>query len=112
MCALIYCHRYRKAMELSDAYRKTENGLELDVMVSPNSGKSGIEGLDEWRKRVIVKVKSPPLDGKANREVEEVLEKITGCRCSIIRGQTSRQKTVRIDGNCEEISHSVEKSLK
>lgn len=99
-------------MELSETFRKKSGGMELDVIVTPNSTRSGIEGLDEWRKRLAIKVKAAPLDGKANKEVIEVLENITGCGCELLRGGTSRTKTVFIAGNCEEIAASIQKSLK
>jgi len=99
-------------MELKDAVKAVKDGTEVEVMVSPNSNRKGIEGLDEWRKRVIVRVKAPPLDGKANREVEEFFEELTGSKCSIIRGQTSRQKTVLIRADEATVLQLVANSLK
>ncbi|MDR0309326.1 MAG: DUF167 domain-containing protein [Candidatus Methanoplasma sp.] len=90
-------------MSFEDATRIRESGIEIDVLVSPRSGRSGIEGIDGWRKRLIVKVKAPPLDGKANKEVEEVFSKATGCPSSVISGHTGRQKTVFVEGRPEAI---------
>ena len=98
-------------MDVSDAARTVDGGVEVDVSVSPRSDRSGTEGVDEWRKRLIVRVKAPPLDGRANKEVEDVFRKATGCRCSIVRGQTSRQKTVMILGDPEDIIASLRKGL-
>lgn len=86
-------------MDLKDVSRVVSGGLELDILVSPRSNRSGPEGYDEWRKRMIVRVKSPPLDGKANKEVEEMMKEITGCRSEIINGHLNRQKTVLISGD-------------
>lgn len=94
-------------MNLSEAVRNVEGGLELDISVSPRSDRSGAEGIDEWRKRLIVRVKAPPLDGRANKEVEALMKKITGCKSEVVRGQTSRQKTVMIHGDAEEIMRSL-----
>jgi len=44
-------------------------GVEIDVLVSPKSGKSEVEGFDEWRNRLVVKLKAPPEKGEANREL-------------------------------------------
>lgn len=99
-------------MEPKDAVRSVRDGTEIDIMVSPNSNRKGMEGLDEWRKRIVVRVRAPPLDGKANSEVEEVLGEITGFRCSIIRGQTSRQKTVLVLGPEEKVLSLISNSLK
>ncbi len=90
-------------MLVEDVVRVTDSGVEADVQVSPRSGRSRIEGIDSWRKRLIVKVRSPPLDGKANAEVEEVFLEATGFPSSIISGHTNRQKTVLIRGNAEAI---------
>ncbi len=98
-------------MDVSNAIRTVDGGLEVDVSVSPRSDRSGTEGVDEWRKRLIVRVKAPPLDGRANKEVEDLFRKVTGCKCEIVRGQTSRQKTVLVIGNREEILESLRKGL-
>jgi len=86
-------------MPIEDAVRARGTGAEVDVSVSPNSGRSGIEGFDKWRKRIVIKVRSPPLDGKANKEVEEILSEITNSQAVIVKGHTSRQKTVLIEGD-------------
>lgn len=99
-------------MEIADTLRSVKDGTEMEIIVSPNSNRKGIEGLDEWRKRVIIRVKSPPLDGKANKEVEDTLEEIFDTKCSIIRGQTSRQKTVLVSCPQDNIITVLERILK
>ncbi len=81
-------------MDVSEALRSVGGGTEIEITVSPRSDRSGIEGIDEWRKRIIVRVKAPPLDGRANKEVEDVFRESLKCKCSVTKGQTSRQKTV------------------
>lgn len=98
-------------MDVSEASRTVDGGVEVDVTVSPRSDRSGTEGVDEWRKRLIVRVKAPPLDGRANKEIQELFKKVTGCRCEIVRGQTSRQKTVFVTGDPEKILDSLRKGL-
>ena len=88
---------------MSEIVRQVDGGCELDVLVSPRSNRSGPEGVDEWRKMLILRVRAPPLDGRANKEVESTLSEITGYKCQVIRGQTSRQKTVLIGGPSEEV---------
>jgi uncharacterized protein (TIGR00251 family) len=88
-------------MRLSDVSRKTVRGLEVSIYVSPRSSVSGIDGFDEWRKRLIVRVRSPPLDGKANREVEEIIGDITGMKAVVTSGATDRRKTVLIEGDAD-----------
>jgi uncharacterized protein len=95
-------------MELRDASRVVKDGLEIDVLVSPRSNRSGSEGFDEWRKRLILRIKSPPLDGKANKEVETMIKEMSGCSSRIISGHLNRQKTVLIHGDGEKILSVME----
>lgn len=86
-------------MTIDEAMRSKDSGVELDVIVSPRSNRSGVEGVDEWRNRMVIRVKAPPLDGRANKEVEKVLSDMTGCKTTVISGHTNRQKTVFIEGD-------------
>jgi len=95
-------------VKISDISRITEKGVTVDVSVSPNSSASGPDGFDEWRKRLIIRVRAPPLDGKANKEVEDVLKDITGFRAEIMAGHLSRQKTVTIYGDPGTIIKALE----
>lgn len=69
----------------------------LNIKVISNSGKSKVvEEKDLFK----VYVKAPPVDGKANKEVVEVLTehfKIKKNQIDIIRGKTSNKKTVKVD---------------
>lgn len=95
-------------MKVSEIIRPVKDGCELDILVSPRSNRSGPEGVDEWRKMLILRVRAPPLDGRANKEVEATLSEITGFRCQVVRGQTSRQKTVLISGPAEQVMPKLE----
>ena len=86
-------------MPIEDVVRIRGSGVEVDVLVSPRSGRSGIEGIDSWRNRLIVKVMSPPLEGKANKEAEEIFRDATGFQASVVSGHTSRQKTIFVEGD-------------
>lgn len=99
------------AMKLSDVSRDKGDRLEVDVLVSPRSNRSGPEGYDEWRKRLILRVKAPPLDGRANKEVEETFRQITGFRCEVTSGQLNRQKTVTVYGDPKIVAEAIEGSM-
>lgn len=90
-------------VHLCDVSRRTPAGLEVDVLVSPRSNRSGPEGFDEWRKRLILRIKAPPLDGKANKEVEAMMGELSGRPAEIISGHLNRQKTVLILGDADAI---------
>lgn len=70
----------------------------IQIKVKPNSRKSGLEEAADgtW----VARVKSPPVDGKANAELVELVAEHFGCRKSavVIRsGASGRMKLVRID---------------
>lgn len=95
-------------MKVSDIIRSVDGGCEIDILVSPRSNRNGPEGVDEWRRMLVLRVRAPPLDGRANKEVEETISKITGFKCNVIRGQTSRQKTVHINGPADQVTGKLE----
>ena len=70
----------------------------LSVKVKPNSKQQKIEtGADEG---LIIHLKSPPVDGKANKELIKLLATEYGVRKSqvtIKSGLTSKMKQVEID---------------
>ncbi len=98
-------------MDPEDAMRSRGGRTEIDVTVSPRSSRSGIDGCDEWRKRIIVRVKAPPLDGRANREVAEVFREATGMRSEVVSGLTSHQKTVAVDGELDAVISALGRFL-
>ena len=65
-------------VDISIALRRSKEGTEIDLLVSPNSGRSEIVGLDQWRKRLTVKLRSPPEKGEANAELEKLLTEKLG----------------------------------
>ena len=68
----------------------------INVRVKPSSKKQRIEKVGEL---YIVQVKSPPVDGRANREMLELLSDyfdVPKSRIRIIRGEKGRNKVVEI----------------
>jgi len=98
-------------MKVADVSRDRSDRLEIDILVSPRSNRVGLEGFDEWRKRAILRVKSPPLEGRANKEVESYFKEVTGCKSTVTAGMTSHQKTVTISGDPKSIIESIEKAM-
>ncbi|NJD55206.1 MAG: YggU family protein [Nitrospirae bacterium] len=81
-------------------FRKTKNGITLDVKVEPRSSKKGISGIMDGH---IVKVKltAPPVEGSANEQLIEVLAEelcIKKSQVRVVRGHTSKRKIVEITG--------------
>ena len=78
---------------------KNNNSLIIKIKVEPRSSKSGIVG--PYGDALKVKLTSPPVEGKANKELVEVLSKEYGVpkkNIEIISGQSSKNKTVKLIG--------------
>lgn len=90
-------------VDITIALHRSKEGTEIDLLVSPNSGRSEIVGLDRWRKRLTVKLRSPPTKGEANAELEKLLTDKLGSEVKIIRGHTSRMKTALINISVDEV---------
>ena len=83
-------------MDLSKCLRPSADGSEMEIIVTPNSTSPGVQGVDPWRHRLVVKVRAPPEGGRANEEVEELLSSVIGVKVTVSRGHTQRMKVVRI----------------
>jgi uncharacterized protein len=83
--------------------------MDLHVRVIPRARRDEIAG--EREGRLLVRVTAPPVDGKANAAVCALIAKAAGVprgAVSVIRGETSRDKLVRIEGADE---HTVRAAL-
>jgi uncharacterized protein (TIGR00251 family) len=71
----------------------------LAIKVTPNAGRNEIVGLKEGV--LYVKIAAPPDKGKANKELVDFLAGKLGIKKSailIVKGQTSRHKSIVIEG--------------
>jgi uncharacterized protein (TIGR00251 family) len=79
--------------------QETNGALILDVLVQPRASRAGVGPVIGDRLRI--SVTAPPVDGKANAAVIEAVAEAFGVRraaVSIVRGETGRRKTLRIEG--------------
>jgi len=53
-----------------------------------------IDGYNEWKKAIVVRMKVFASEGKANREVEKFLSKFFESDVAIVSGKKSREKKV------------------
>jgi uncharacterized protein len=81
-----------------EAVRIAGNDLLVDIEVTPRSRHFALAGYNTWRKTLEVKIKSPPLKGKGNKEIINGFSKLTGHPVEIVSGLKSQQKTIRIMG--------------
>lgn len=78
--------------------RDTDKGTILNLRVSPGARRSSIEGR-YGEDALKLRVAAPPVDGKANAEVERYLSDLLGLPRSdvtLIRGTGSRDKALLI----------------
>lgn len=76
--------------------KETKEGLILQIRISPNASKNEIIKNDDGIK---VKITAQPVDGKANKALIEFLSKqfkVPKTSFEIIRGETSKDKTILI----------------
>lgn len=77
--------------------------VEISVQVRPNAAKNEVTGIIDgvWQ----IRVAAPPVKGKANKELIAFLSRLLGVSKSqidIIKGHTTRNKLIAIDGLSQE----------
>ncbi len=76
--------------------KKTKDGIIFQIKISPNSSKNEVIKTPDLVK---IKITAPPVDGKANKCLIEYLSKlfkIPKTSVEIIKGETSKEKTLLI----------------
>lgn len=72
--------------------------MKLTIKVKPNSKEIGVEKIGPHH--LLIRVKAPPRENKANQEVMETLAehlRVPKSRLSIVRGLKSKQKVVEVE---------------
>jgi len=72
--------------------------LVLNLHITPNAEKFEVSGFDAWRNALKVRVRSKPIEGKANKEIEQELSRVLGAEVKIISGGKSRNKKIIVKG--------------
>ncbi|MCM1264679.1 MAG: DUF167 domain-containing protein [Candidatus Gastranaerophilales bacterium] len=81
-------------MATEDSIKITDNGVILKIRIAPNSAKNQVIISDDMIK---IKVTAQPIENKANKAVIEYLSKLVKIpkpSISIIKGETSKDKTI------------------
>ena len=79
--------------------REVENGVELHINVLPRSSRNAVVGFQD--NCLKIKISKPPVDGQANAACCRLLAKLfnmPASKVTVVRGHSSRIKTVRLDG--------------
>ena len=80
-------------------FTETADGVVLNVRAQPRSSRSGVDGVvgDALK----VRIRSAPVDGKANKELVETLAdafSLPKNRVSFVGGETSKNKRILLAG--------------
>lgn len=81
-------------------FKKTKNGITIEIKVEPRSSQKGIAGVMD-NNVLKVKLTSPPVQGAANEQLIEVIAeelKVKRSQVKVIRGHSSKRKVVEISG--------------
>ena len=95
-----------------------ESGFLLKLYIQPGASKTQVAGEFGDPLRLKIKVKSPPVEGAANKELVKFLAKAFGLsksKLSLIRGETSRNKDLFIESSgqkCLEIVRIINDLVK
>jgi uncharacterized protein len=74
---------------------------DLSIRLQPRARRDEVVG--ERGEAIVIRVAAPPVDGKANAALCAFVARAAGVSASsvsVVRGQTSRDKVVRVDGVC------------
>lgn len=90
-------------------YKTDSSGIILKVTVIPNSSQSCIVGIQEGI--IKLKLNSPPIDGRANKEVIAFFSKffrVSKSSIKLLRGDKSKLKTLKIEGDKQMLQSKLE----
>lgn len=88
--------------------------LYLSVYAKPGASKNEITGLNADNSRICIKIKAPPVDGKANEELIKYLSKLFKVpKNSILinKGEASKQKTLIFRMSIEDIAEYFKRNF-
>ena len=81
--------------------KEQDDGILINIEVKPGAETTRIEGIDEWRGSIEVRLKARAEKGKANKELTQLLSSMLALPSSsivIVGGKKSRRKSIKILG--------------
>jgi uncharacterized protein YggU (UPF0235/DUF167 family) len=94
-------------------FRERTDGIDLFVRLTPKSSRDAIDGFGEaadGSRHLIARVRAVPEKGAANLALERLLAGRLGVpkgSVAVVAGETSRLKTVRIEGSPEVLGRKI-----
>jgi len=102
-------------LSLSNALHTLPDGVYIDVDVNAGAKFFQIQGYNQWRKRIEVRVASVPQKGLANKELMvefSTLFNVPVRKVSICSGSTTSKKSIKInDVSIDKVLRIVEDRL-
>jgi uncharacterized protein len=96
-----------------DCYFVTDDAIVVDVQVQPRAGRTSVVGRHGHALKV--RVAAPPVDGRANEAVAELLADLSGVKAKAVTqvsGEKSRLKRFRLAGADPEVfERSIEAAV-
>jgi uncharacterized protein YggU (UPF0235/DUF167 family) len=95
-------------------YRPTRNGIDLYIRLTPHASKDEIGSLEtsaDGREHLAARVRAIPDKGKANAALEKLVAAWLGVartRVSVSAGFTQRLKTLRIEGEPDDLAARIQ----
>ena len=92
----------------------TEDGIVIVLKIIPNSSMNGFVLTEDRSVTAKLKVTAPPIENKANKAVIEFLSKyfkIPKTSISVIKGETSKEKTILLKTKDTEKIKLIEQTL-
>lgn len=84
---------------MKDAVRQVDDGVILELDISPDSKETSVKGYNPWRKRIEIRLSERAQKGKANAELISFLSCLFNVHSrdiQIISGLTNSKKSVKI----------------
>ncbi len=88
------------------------NCVEIGLEVIPGSKQFRIMGFNPWTNALKIKVRQKALEGRANRELIEELEKLFHARTEILSGEKGRKKRILVRDSLPAISQIIANACK
>lgn len=91
--------------------KETKDGLIVNIKISPNSKKNEIINERDFTK---IKITAQPIEGKANKALIEFLSrnfKIPKTSIKILKGETSKEKTILFETQDKEKLTKLKETL-
>ncbi len=98
-CASVFIRGFNSGVSLPSYIKAAKNGAYIFVKLQPRASKNEIG--QPLGNELKISVTAPPVDAAANQALVDFLAEKIGCSrgsVQIVRGQTSRHKTIFISG--------------